>query len=56
VSRSALILLGIGGLLVFHVPIGPVALVCLSAAAILIERRRASAIESPLSTRLVPQA
>jgi hypothetical protein len=43
VRRSALILLGIGGLLVFHVPIGPPALVCLSAAAFLIERRRQSA-------------
>jgi hypothetical protein len=56
VRRSTLVLFGLGGLLVFHVPIGPVALVCLSAAAILIERRRASAIESPLSMRLVPQA
>jgi hypothetical protein len=43
VRRSALILLGIGGLLVFHVPIGPPALVCLSAAAYMIERHRASA-------------
>jgi hypothetical protein len=52
-SRSALVLLGVGGLMTFHVPIGPPALVCLSAAAYLIERRRAAA---PLgaSARLVP--
>ena len=43
VRRSALILFGIGGLLVFHVPIGPPALVCLSVAAYLIERHRAAA-------------
>jgi hypothetical protein len=43
VRRSALVLFGIGGLLVFHVPIGPPALVCLSAAAYLIERHRAAA-------------
>ena len=43
VRRSALILLGIGGLLVFHVPIGPPALVCLSVAAFLIERQRSAA-------------
>jgi hypothetical protein len=43
VRRSALVLFGVGGLLVFHVPIGPPALVCLSAAAYLIERHRAAA-------------
>ena len=32
---------GLGGLMTFHVPIGPPALVCLSIAAYLIERRRA---------------
>jgi hypothetical protein len=41
VRRSALVLFGIGGLLVFHVPIGPPALVCLSIAAYMIERHRA---------------
>ena len=40
VRRGALVLLGIGTLMVQHVPpIGPVALVCLSAASVLIERR-----------------
>ena len=43
-SRSALVLLGLGGLMTFHVPIGPPALVCLSGAAYLIERRRATAL------------
>jgi hypothetical protein len=43
VRRSALVLFGFGGLLVFHVPIGPPALVCLSVAAYLIERHRATA-------------
>ena len=43
VRRSALVLFGIGGLLVFHVPIGPPALVCLSIAGYLIERHRAAA-------------
>jgi hypothetical protein len=42
VRRSALVLLGLGGLLSFHVPIGPAALVCLSIAAYMIERRRAA--------------
>jgi hypothetical protein len=42
-TRLPLVLLGLGGLLVFHVPIGPPALCCLSAAAYVIERRRASA-------------
>ena len=41
VRRSALVLLGLGGLLTFHVPIGPPALVCLSIAAYLIDRDRA---------------
>jgi hypothetical protein len=38
-GRAPLVLLGLGGLMVFHVPIGPPALVCLSAAAYVIERR-----------------
>jgi hypothetical protein len=42
VGRSALILLGLGGLMAFHVPIGPPALVCLSIAAYMIERHRAT--------------
>jgi hypothetical protein len=42
VGRAPRVLLGFGGLLAFHVPIGPAALVCLSAAAYLIERRRAA--------------
>jgi hypothetical protein len=40
VGPTALVLLAVGGLLTFHVPIGPAALVCLSAASYLIERRR----------------
>jgi hypothetical protein len=44
VRRSALVLLGLGGLLAFHVPIGPPALVCLSIAAYMIERHRAPAM------------
>jgi hypothetical protein len=43
VRRSTLVLFGVGGLLVFHVPIGPPALVSLSIAAFLIERHRAAA-------------
>jgi hypothetical protein len=43
VGRLPLVLLGLGGLMAFHVPIGPPALVCLSAAAYLIERHRQSA-------------
>jgi hypothetical protein len=43
VRRAALVLLGLGGLMAWHVPIGPPALVCLSAAAYMIERHRASA-------------
>ena len=40
-GRASLILLGLGGLMVFHaLLIGPAALVCLAAAAYLIERRR----------------
>ncbi len=40
-GRAALVLLGLGGLMVFHaLAVGPAALVCLSAAAYLIERRR----------------
>jgi hypothetical protein len=41
VRRSALVLLGLGGLMTFHVPIGPPALVCLSIAAFMIDRHRA---------------
>jgi hypothetical protein len=41
VRRSALVLLGIGTFMAMHIPpIGPVALVCLSGAALLIERHR----------------
>ena len=40
VRRSALVLLGIGSLMIFHAPLGPPALVCLGVAAYLIERRR----------------
>jgi len=40
-GRASLVLLGLGGLMVFHsMAVGPAALVCLSAAAYLIERRR----------------
>jgi hypothetical protein len=39
-GRAPLVLLGLGGLLTFHVPIGPAALLCLSGAAYLLERRR----------------
>jgi len=43
VRPGALVLLGIGTFMALHVPpIGPIALVCLSSAAFLIERRRAS--------------
>jgi hypothetical protein len=49
VGRTARVLLGLGGLLVFHVPIGPPALVCLSVAAYLIERRRDAAPAPSLS-------
>jgi hypothetical protein len=41
-SRASLVLLGLGGLTVFHSLLGPVALPCLAAAAYLIERRRPS--------------
>lgn len=40
-GRASLVLLGLGGLVVFHAfVIGPVALVCLAAAAYVVERRR----------------
>ena len=40
-SRTSLVLLGLGGLMTFHsFMVGPAALVCMSAAAYLIERRR----------------
>ena len=42
--RSTLVLFGLGGLMAFHVPIGPPALVCLSIAAYMIERRRVPAL------------
>ncbi len=43
VRRSALVLLGLGAMMVMHVPpIGPLALACLSAAGLLIERERRS--------------
>lgn len=42
-QRGPLVLLGIGAMMVMHVPpFGPVALVCLSLAALLIERERAA--------------
>ena len=48
VRRSALVLLGIGTFMAMHVPpIGPIALVCLSGAAFLIERHR----EAPAQRR-----
>ena len=51
VRRSALVLLGIGTFMALHIPpIGPAALLCLSAAALLIERHR----ESPVSATLRP--
>ena len=41
VGRGALVLLGIGAMMVMHVPpFGPVALVCISLAGLLIERQR----------------
>lgn len=44
VRRAALILLGVGAMMVMHVPpFGPTALVCLSAAGLLVERHRAAA-------------
>jgi hypothetical protein len=52
VSRWPLVLLALGGLMTFHVPIGPPALVCLSLAAYLIERRRTTAL--PVHPRAVP--
>jgi hypothetical protein len=48
VRPVALVLLGLGGLMVFHVPIGPPALLCLSAAAYLIERARPAPSRSRL--------
>ncbi len=49
VRPAALVLLGLGGLMAFHVLVGPVALVCLSGAAYLIERRRAPVHAESLS-------
>ena len=43
-SRASLILLGIGGTMVFHSLLGPIALPALAAAAYLIERRRPSTL------------
>jgi hypothetical protein len=55
VGRTALTLLGVGSLMIMHIPpIGPVALVCLSAGAYLIERHRSAALAP--SRRLVPAA
>jgi hypothetical protein len=52
VRTTALVLLGIGGMMVMHVPpIGPVALVCLSGAALLVERHRAAAAAMPRLAR-----
>ena len=57
VRRSALVLLGIGTFMALHVPpIGPVALLCLSGAALMIERHRmspahASALALPSGAR-----
>jgi drug/metabolite transporter (DMT)-like permease len=45
-SRASLVLLGIGGLMVFYAVLGPIALPALGAAAYLIERRRPSTRES----------
>ena len=51
VRRSALVLLGIGTFMAVHIPpIGPVALLCLSGAALLIERHR----ESPAHASVRP--
>ncbi len=48
-TRASLVLLGLGGLMAFHsLMVGPAALVCLSAAAFLIERRRQPAV-TPLA-------
>jgi hypothetical protein len=56
VRPSALVLLGIGTFMALHIPpIGPLALVCLSGAALLIERRRACAATSA-SLRPIPAA
>jgi hypothetical protein len=47
VRRTPLILLAIGALMIFHVPpFGPIALICLSAGAYLVERRRATRFET----------
>lgn len=55
VRRGALILLGIGAMMVMHVPpFGPVALVCLSLAGLLIERERAARQSPALAVALAP--
>jgi hypothetical protein len=47
VRRAPLILLAIGALTIFHVPpFGPIALVCLSVGAYLVERRRATQFDT----------
>lgn len=52
-GTPALLLLAVGGLLTFHIhPIGPIALVALSGAALLVERRRAHA--GAVAVRAVP--
>jgi hypothetical protein len=50
VRRSALVLLGLGGLMTFHAMIGPPALVCLSAAVFLVDRRRAVSTDLAFTT------
>lgn len=57
VRRGALVLLGIGAMMVMHVPpIGPVALVCLSLAGLLIERERAARQSSAHGVLTAPGA
>jgi hypothetical protein len=53
VARTPLVLLGVGSLMIMHIPpIGPVTLICLSAGAFLVDRQR-SAVLAP-RPRLVP--
>jgi hypothetical protein len=55
VGTAALILLAIGGMMIMHVPpFGPVALVCLSGAAFLVERSRAAAGAAPSRAVALP--
>lgn len=49
VRRSALVLLGLGAMMVMHIPpIGPLALACLSGAGLLIERERRGTVATPV--------